>query len=46
MARSVIFFSRHQPDTLDMLQNKLVRVQRQIQEPYHIDKRSPCDSSK
>ena len=38
----VIFFSRNQPASLDMLQNELFRVQRLIQEPCHIIWRYQC----
>ena len=46
LACLVIFFSKHQPATLYRLQNKLVKVERQIQEPCHIEEWFLCDSSK
>ena len=39
-------FSRKQPATLDILQNKLITVQRQIQEFCRIEEISPCERSK
>ena len=41
-----IFLAGTSQATLDMLENKLVTVQKRIQEPCHIEDRSLCDSSK
>ena len=46
LACLVIFLSRKQPATLDILQNKLIIVQRQIQEYCRIEERFPCERSK
>ena len=45
LASLAIFFSRKQPATLGILQNKLITVQRQIREPCSIEERCPCDRS-
>ena len=46
LACLVIFLSRKQPATLDILQNKLIIVQRQIQESCRIEEIFPCEKSK
>ena len=46
LACLVIFFSRKQPGTLDILPKKLITVQRQIQELCCIEEISPCERSK